>query len=272
MTTASKNIRTSVVMVVIGIGFGFVFLATKGASAFAQYQTAYVMEKMLSVDNLAVMATIFAAFNADQAMQKKALNYGIAGAIVMRLGLILLGAEALERFEFMSMVFGGLLGYSAWKMISGGSHDEQHEPAVATRIRKVFPRMSTLMIVIVAVEATDLLFAVDSVPAVLSVTDDRVIAFTSNVAAILGLRALFFVLRDGMNRIVYLNQTLAIVLAYVGVKMATHHWIHIHEAINIAIVFGIFGAGLALSMKKTSVSREVERSDRPQTATAESLQ
>lgn len=242
-----KDIRTSVIMIAAGLAFGLVFLATKGASAFAQYETAYVLEKMLSIDNLAVMAMIFTAFNTSAADRHKALNYGIAGAIVMRLVFILIGAEALERFEFMSVVFGLILGFSAYKML-GHDDETEGEPKIVSKVRKMFPKASALLLVILAVEASDILFAIDSVPAVLSVTEDRVIAFSSNVAAILGLRALFFVLKNGMDRMRYLNETLAAALAFVGMKMALSHWVHIGELLNIGMIVLIFGVGIAASI------------------------
>lgn len=251
----ARNLRMTVLTVGLGVAFGLVFLVTQGATAFAQYETAYFLEEMLSIDNVAVMATIFAVFQCSDEIQKKALTYGIAGAIVMRLAFVLVGAEALERFEFMSIIFGALLGYSAYKMFTSDDHGEG-EPKIVQRIQRFFPRMSTFIAVIVAVELTDVIFALDSVPVVLSVTDNRLIAFTSNVAAIMGLRSLFFVLRDGMNKIVYLNETLAVVLAYVGSKMALSQWVHIHEGLNIAIIAMIFTVGISASfMPKRSVAK-----------------
>jgi tellurite resistance protein TerC len=104
---------------------------------------------------------------------------------------------------------------------------------------------------ILAVELTDIIFAVDSVPAVLSVTDSRMIAFTSNIMAILGLRALFFVLKDGMDKIKYLNQTLAVVLVFVGFKMAISRWVEISELMNVTVIFSVFAIGIILSLKPT---------------------
>lgn len=236
-------------MVLGGVLFGFFFLITKGTESFIQYQTAYTLEKLLSVDNLAVIAAIFTAFKADEKMQHKALNWGITGAVVFRILFIMLGAEALERFSFMNLVFGGLLVFSAYKMMGGEeSHDE--EPAMVARIKRIAPKMPMIIMVIIAVELTDILFAIDSVPAVLSVTDDRMIAITSNIAAIMGLRALFFVLKDGMDRIKYLNQTLAVVLSFVGVKMALHSVVHIGTLTNVAIIASMFGVGIWASLKK----------------------
>jgi tellurite resistance protein TerC len=245
--SGTHHLRVSLITIALGVAFGFVFLFTQGGTAFAQYETAYFLEEMLSVDNVAVIATIFALFGCSDPIQRKALTYGIIGAVVMRLAFVLIGAEALERFEFVSIIFGALLGFSAWKLFTNDDAGETHEPRIVGLLRRFFPRMSTLVAVIVAVEVTDLIFAIDSVPVVLSVTDNRLIAFTSNVAAIMGLRSLFFVLRDGMNRIVYLNETLAIVLAYVGAKMMLSQWVHINEVINIAIIASIFTAGIALS-------------------------
>lgn len=245
--TTSRHLRSSIITIIGGVAFGLVFLITNGTTAFAQYETAYFLEEMLSVDNVAVMATIFALFGCADDVQRKALTYGIAGAVVMRLAFVLVGAEALERFEFMSIVFGVLLGYSAWKLFSGDDHAEAHEPKVVQQLRRIFPRMSTLVAVIIAIEVTDLIFAIDSVPVVLSVTDNRLIAFTSNVAAIMGLRSLFFVLRDGMKKITYLNETLAVVLAYVGMKMAISEWVHIPEGLNMAIIGTVFATGIGIS-------------------------
>ena len=248
----NSSIKKSIIMVLAGVLFGVFFLITKGGEAFAQYETAFVMEKMLSVDNLAVMAAIFTAFKCSEAMQHKALNWGILGAVVFRFVFIMVGAEALERFSFMNYAFGGLLVFSAYKMMGAQDHAEE-EPAMVTKVRRWFPRMSMLMMVIIAVELTDILFAVDSVPAVLSITDDRAIAITSNIAAILGLRALFFVLKDGMDKIKYLNQTLCAVLSFVGVKMALHSVVHIGTLANVGIIASMFGVGIWASLKKGGI-------------------
>lgn len=252
-TGVTHHLRMSLITIGLGVAFGLVFLFTQGGSAFAQYETAYFLEEMLSVDNVAVMATIFAIFQCSDSVQQKALTYGIAGAIIMRLAFVLIGAEALERFEFMSIVFGGLLGLSAYKMFTSDDHAEG-EPKIIQRIQRYFPKMSTFVAVVVAIEVTDIIFALDSVPVVLSVTDNRLIAFTSNVAAIMGLRSLFFVLRDGMNKIIYLNETLAVVLAYVGTKMALSQWVHVPEWLNITLIGTMFLVGISVSLvvgKKT---------------------
>jgi len=245
----NSNIKKSIIMVLVWVLFGFFFLFTKGTEAFVQYETAFALEKLLSVDNLAVIAAIFTAFKADEAMQHKALNWGITGAVVFRILFIMLGAEALERFSFMNLVFGGLLVFSAYKMM-GGEESHNEEPAMVARIKRIAPKMPMILMVIIAVELTDILFAIDSVPAVLSVTDDRMIAITSNIGAIMGLRALFFVLKDGMDKIKYLNQTLAVVLGFVGFKMVAHTWIHIGTLTNVAIIASIFAVGIYASFKK----------------------
>jgi len=245
----NSNVKKSIYMILLGIGFGLIPLFTMGTESFVQYQTAYTLEKLLSVDNLAVMASIFTAFKCSEAMQHKALNYGIIGAVVMRIMFMMLGAEVLERFSAMNYVFGALLVYSAYKMLHGEEASDE-EPSMVAKVRRWFPRMSTLAMVIIAVELTDVLFAVDSVPAVLSVTDNRFIAISSNIAAIMGLRALFFVLKDGMDKIKYLNQTLAVVLSFVGCKMALHSVVHIGTLANVGIIGSIFGVGIWASLKK----------------------
>jgi tellurite resistance protein TerC len=245
----NSNVKKSIYMILLGIGFGIIPLFIYGMQGFVEYQTAYTLEKLLSVDNLAVMASIFAAFKCSDAMQHKALNYGIIGAVVMRIIFMMLGAEVLERFSAMNYVFGALLVYSAYKMLHGEEASDE-EPSMVAKVRRWFPRMSTLAMVIVAVELTDVLFAVDSVPAVLSVTDNRFIAISSNIAAIMGLRALFFVLKDGMDKIKYLNQTLAVVLSFVGCKMALHNVVHIGTLANVGIIGSIFGVGIWASLKK----------------------
>lgn len=249
-TAMNSNVKKSIIMVLIGVFGGLYFLFTGGHEAFVQYETAYVLEKMLSVDNLAVMAAIFGAFKADEHMQHKALNYGIYGAIVMRILFMVAGSEAMERFSITSYVFGGLLAYSAYKMLHGAQdHDTEEEPSMVKKVRRYFPRMSVMAMIVVAVELTDVLFAVDSVPAVLSVTDNKMVAICSNIAAIMGLRALFFVLKDGMDRIKYLNQTLSVVLGFVGFKMIAHNLIHIGTLTNVGIIAAIFSVGICVSLK-----------------------
>lgn len=264
MTTRGAVIL-SVVWIAAGLAVGAFIWAGWGAHAGGEYLAGYTIEKMLSIDNLAVMMAIFTAMRVDARHQKRVLTYGIAGAIVFRALFVIVGAGMLHRFAFMNVVFGAVLLVTAVKMARPNSHGDQSEPALVARLSKVLPvvdrfdgdrfitrdngrmALTLLGVCVIVVELTDVMFAVDSVPAVLAVSPDPFIAFASNVMAVLGLRALYFLMATGVERFRYLNPTLAAVLGFVGAKMALHQWVHVGVGVSLAIVVGLFVTGMVAS-------------------------
>ncbi|MGF6147382.1 Inner membrane protein alx [Kingella potus] len=233
-----------------------------------EYFTGYVLEKSLAVDNLFVFLLIFGYFKVPPQYQHRVLLYGVLGAIVLRAVMIFVGAVLVARFEWILYLFGAFLLYTGIKMIRQGddeSEDLSQNP-ILQWLQKRIPvsqnldgekfftrengkRLATpLLLVLVMVELSDVVFAVDSIPAVFSVTTDPFIVLTSNIFAILGLRAMYFLLADMADRFVFLNYGLAFVLSFIGIKMLILHWVHIPVAISLAVVFGALGASVLTSL------------------------
>lgn len=249
----------------------FIFISPQAGG---EYLAAWAIEKALSLDNLFVMGLIFASFNAPKALERRMLNYGIAGAIIFRLLFILGGLELLKRFEWVSVIFGLILLRAAWKAFSEarGGHDIEDEVSMTegrmwkfiNRFLPIHPefvghnltvringkRMLTMMAaVIILIELTDVVFAVDSVPAVLAVSPDRFIAYSSNVFAILGLRALFFVYQAVADRFWALAWALAGILAWIAFKMiAAPFGLHVPVAISLIVLALFFAGGIGFSL------------------------
>jgi tellurite resistance protein TerC len=229
----------SAIWISIGLGFGLVLLAWQGGAAAGEYYAGFLIEKSLSIDNVFVWAVIFSFFAVPRAYQFRVLFWGIFGALVLRAAFIFAGVSLIERFEWILYLFGAFLLYTAWKI---AHHDEtkqvDYNANIAMRVlRRVVPttsrydgqklftkenakRVATpLFAVLVLIEATDLVFAVDSVPAILAVSREPFIVFAANAFAILGLRSLYFLLGGMQGKFRYLNVGLGIVLAFVGIKM-----------------------------------------------------
>ena len=233
-----------------------------------EYFTGYVLEKSLAVDNLFVFLMIFGYFKVPPQYQHRVLLYGVFGAIVLRALMIFVGAVLISRFEWILYFFGAFLLYTGIKMIKQGDDDAedlsqnkilqwlQKHIRVSKNLNgeKFFTRengrrMATpLLLVLVMVELSDVVFAVDSIPAVFAVTTDPFIVLTSNIFAILGLRAMYFLLADMADRFVFLNYGLAFVLSFIGIKMLVMHWIHIPVGTSLAVVFGAIGASILISL------------------------
>lgn len=253
----------SAVWMSLGLAFGGVIFFTRGADLGWQYLTAYVIEKALSVDNLFVFVLVFTYFRVAPEHQHRILFWGVLGAIVMRGVLILGGSALVQRFDFILYFFGALLVWSGLKMLR--SDDEEIDPEknpILRWARKLLPMtpepresalwvrepgddgrlrlMATpLFIVLIFVELSDLIFAVDSIPAVFGATDDGMVAYTSNIFAILGLRALFFLVAIVISKLRYLKLGLAAVLVFIGVKMLIKDWVHLHPALSLSVVVGL---------------------------------
>jgi tellurite resistance protein TerC len=260
-----------------GLLFGIAVLVAFGGAAAGEYYSAYLIEKSLSVDNVFVWALILSYFKVPPKYQHRVLFWGIFGALVMRAVFIFAGVALIEHFTWVLYLFGGFLLYTAGKLVLSG--DEQMDPGDSTflrLVRRVVPmadgldgqrlftrvdgvRLATpLFAVLLLVEVTDVLFAVDSVPAVLAVSREQFIVFSSNAFAILGLRALYFLLADMHARFSYLQQGLAIILAFVGVKMIVHDWYHIPTWLSLAVIGIVLLASIGFSLRVRSLPDTIE--------------
>ncbi|WP_211174755.1 TerC/Alx family metal homeostasis membrane protein [Pseudonocardia xinjiangensis] len=235
----------SVFYVGVAVAFGVWFAMTYGGDFGTQYFAGYIVEKSLSVDNLFVFVIIMTTFAVPEEHQHKVLTFGIVLALIMRAIFIALGATLLSLFSFMFLLFGLLLVYTAVQMFRHRNEDPDVEDnAVIRSARRVLPitdeyvggrivtrvdgrRMLTpLFIVLIAIGSIDLLFALDSIPAVFGVTEEAYIVFAANAFALLGLRALFFLVKGLLDRLVYLSMGLSIILAFIGAKLILH-WAHV---------------------------------------------
>ena len=257
----------------VGLLFGLVMLWEFGGAAAGEYMGGYLIEKSLSVDNVFVWAVLFAHFKVPAQYQHRVLFWGIFGALAMRLGFIFAGVAIINSFKFTLILFGLFLLYSGIKLLQ--THDEGFDPSDSRAMRifhrfipstdqldgqKMFTRVNgrrmatPLLAVLVMVEITDVIFAVDSVPAVLAVTGEQYIAFASNAFAILGLRALYFLLADMRDRFQYLQTGLGVILAFVGVKMTISYWWHMPIAASLSIIALILTVSIVASVRAESAA------------------
>jgi len=257
-----------------------------GRDAAVEFFTGYLVEQSLSIDNLFVIALVFRFFKVDAALQHRVLFWGILGAICLRVSMILLGAALVSQFSFMTYIFGAILLITAGRMaLSKGDDDfDPEDSAVVKLARRLIPispkldghrfftkvngkRFATpLLLVLLVVEAMDIVFAVDSIPAIFGVTTDAFIVFTSNIFAILGLRSLYFALASLLRDFHYLKHSLIVVLAFVGSKMILGGVgdvfdipiLHVSPLVSLGVIVACLGAGILASMlRKEEEVREV---------------
>ena len=209
-----------------------------------QFVAGYAIETSLSIDNLFLFLVIFKGFGISEQQQRRALTWGVAGAIAMRAVVIAAGVALLHRLHWVTWVFGLLLLYAAWKLLRGGSA----HAVIPGWIRRLQPAKDSLLPVILAVEMTDLVFAVDSIPAVLAISRDPFIVYTSNIAAILGLRSLYFVLSGMLERMRYLHYGLGALLFFVAFKMLVAPWLEIPITVSLAIIGAILAVCAGMSV------------------------
>jgi tellurite resistance protein TerC len=253
--------------IAIGLSFTLVFLVWQGGGAAGEYLAGYLIEKSLSIDNVFVWALILSYFAVPREYQHRVLFWGIFGALVLRAVFIFAGVALLNQFSWLIFVFGGFLVITAVRLLF--HDDEQVHPEnnpVLKVVRRVIPSTSEydgqqlftrrdgvllatpLFAVLIVVETSDVVFAVDSIPAILAVTRNEFVVFTSNAFAILGLRALYFLLADLKDRFEYLRQGLAAILAYVGVKMLISEWYHIPIWISLGVIAVVLTVSIVVSI------------------------
>jgi tellurite resistance protein TerC len=265
---------TSTFWILLGVGFSAAIWALLGGAAASQYLTGYVIEKSLSVDNVFVWAVILSYFAVPRAYQHRVLFWGVFGALVLRAIFIFAGVALLEAFHWMLYVFGAFLLVTAYRVARHDNTEIHPEKNPVLRLmRRVVPvtseyhgqrfwvridmrRFATpLLVVLVLVEATDVVFAVDSIPAILAVTRSEFIVFTSNAFAILGLRALYFLLAGAAGKLRYLNVGLGVILAYVGAKMLLSDVYHLPTVLSLGIIAVILTITIVASMRADARDR-----------------
>lgn len=264
-----KALYLTAFWIAISIIFGIFIFLEMGDQKGMEYFTGYIIEKAMSVDNLFVFILIFAIFEVPDEYQHKALFYGIIGALVFRAIFIFAGAELLERFEIVMYIFGILLIYAAIKTMVK-KDDSNGENMFAVKLSKhikcsedfdcdkLFTMkngkklMTPLLLCILVIEFTDIIFALDSIPAILAITTDTFIVYTSNIFAILGLRSLFFALKGSLESLEYLKYGLGIILIFVGVKLLISKWYEF----SIPFSLGFIGVVLIVTITVSLIMRK----------------
>jgi tellurite resistance protein TerC len=236
---------TTVGLALVAAGFACWVAVTMGKQTALEFVAGYTIETSLSIDNLFVFLVLFEGFRISAQRQHTALQWGVWGAFVLRALFIAVGVTLLQHFEWVTWVFGLILLYAAWRLVRGGSA----RAAIPEWIVRLQPAKGSLLPVILAVEVTDLLFATDSIPAVLSVTHNPFVAYTSNVAAILGLRSLYFGLAAMLERLKYLHYGLGAILVFAALKMLAARWVDVPATVSLVVIAAIMAVCVAASLK-----------------------
>ena len=266
----------------VGVAFGGWVWWELGATKALEFYTGFLVEQSLSMDNVFVMAMILGFFGIPRKYQHRVLFWGIIGVVVLRAIMIGLGTALVQQFDWILYVFGAFLLFTGIKMFFSKDHDEQPDLSqnkvlifLRKHIRmtddmsggkflvrqkdqasgKMLLFATPLLVALVLIELADLVFAVDSVPAVFAITQDPFIVYTSNIFAILGLRALYFALAALMHRFVYLKYALAIVLTFIGCKIFLHGFIKVPALLSLSVTMGVLAGGVILSLIKTRDSK-----------------
>ena len=276
--TFKEALGWSVFWIVLSVGFGFFVWFQYGGEQGLEFFAGYLLEKSLSVDNLFVFVLLFRSFAIPPRYQHRVLFWGVLGAIVLRGTLIVAGVALVHHFRWIIAVFGAILVYTAWKILF---HEDEADakPSDNAVVRWVAARLpmtsniegphflvvrdgvrlaTPLLLAVVAAETTDLIFALDSIPAVFAVTDDSFLVFSSNICALLGLRALYFVVRGALTRLRYLKPGLAAILTFVGFKMLLFRWVHLPTGTSLLIIAGILAVALVVSWLMPAPQTEEE--------------
>jgi tellurite resistance protein TerC len=276
--THQSALARSVGWIVLALAFGAWIAFHRGAEAGTTFLTAYVLEKSLSVDNLFLFVLIFAQTGIPPALQHRALFWGVVGALAMRAVMIALGVYLLDRFHWIIYPFAALLLFSAWRMLFAKEEEKklvEASCAICTSwVGKIIPirpftegdaflvrhggrTMATpLLVALVVIETTDLVFALDSIPAVLAVTRDPYLVYTSNVFALLGLRSLYFVISNAIRDLRFLRPGLGVMLVFVAAKMLAGESVHVPPLVSLAVIAGIFGTAVAASLLFPKAARD----------------
>lgn len=260
------------VWVTTGLLFNLFVYLNFGPDAGLKFLTGYLIEYSLSIDNIFVFVLVFGAFGVPPQYQHRVLFWGILGALIMRGIMIFLGVTLIERFDWILYAFGAFLVFAGLRMLfekDDGEKKPMSENRVLKFVRRIIPvteefhgqnffirrngiLMATpLFLVLIIIELTDLVFAVDSIPAIFAITTDPFLIFTSNIFAILGLRSLYFLLAGIIHRFVYLKTGLAIILAFVGVKMLIADFYHMPTLLSLLVIVGVLATSIIASLMAT---------------------
>jgi tellurite resistance protein TerC len=262
-----KAVYWSIFWVVLSLTFNVIIYYTEGQQKALEFLTGYVIEKSLSVDNLFVFLIVFTIFGVELRDQRRVLNYGIIGVIILRGMLIILGATLVKEFHWILYIFGGMLIYAAYRVVFGEDVKIEPEKNIAVRLfRKLMPvdnkyhghkffikkeavfTATPLFVCLIVVETTDVIFAIDSIPAIFAITTDPFIVLTSNLMAVLGLRSLYFVLAEIHTSFAFVKYGVGVVLGYVGVKMLIMDIFKIDTLVSLLIIITILTSSVLLSV------------------------
>jgi tellurite resistance protein TerC len=257
----------SVVWVSVSLAFNWWIYHEFGQQKALEFLTGYLIEKALSVDNIFVFVILFASFAVPKAYQHRVLFWGVLGAILMRAVFIGLGAALVARFDWIMYVFGAILIYTGFKLMKEGEAEPHPEKNPIYKMgRRIMPAVpeyhgahffimkngrryaTPLFLVLIAIEATDVVFAVDSIPAIFAISKDPFIVYTSNIFAILGLRAMYFLLAGIIDKFHFLKYGLAIVLLFVGTKMIIEPWYHVPIGMSLGVIAGVLTISVVASI------------------------
>ena len=265
-----------------GLGFGGVLWLWQGPALAGQYFAGYLLEKALSVDNIFVFVLLFTSLAVPLAQQRRVLYLGVVGALVLRGAFIAAGGALLNHIGWVFYVFGALVVLAGARMFRGEAATDPAKNLTVRALRRVLPvtsdyvggrfftraggkMMATpLFVALVAIETTDLVFALDSIPAVFGVTRNLFVVFTSNAFAVLGLRALYFLLAGSMDRFRYLKQGLAVLLVFIGVKMLVSGVVHVPVTVSLAVIAVVVGGAVGASLwRDRTHPRPAQQQDGP---------
>lgn len=265
--SAKEALLWSAFWIVLSLGFAGLVYHWFGPRSAMEYLAGYVVEKALSVDNLFVFLVIFGYFRVPAELQHRVLYWGVLGALILRAVFIIAGAALVQSFHFVLYFFGAFLVFSGFKLLFAEDNDADPGDSWLLRtIQKYLPTTSEyhggaffvrqgakwvatpLLLVLLMIEATDVVFAVDSIPAIFGISSDPFIIFSSNIFAILGLRSLYFALAVVMEKFHYLKAALALVLVFVGAKMLGGHYYKVPIGLSLSVIMGLLGGAVVLSV------------------------
>ena len=283
--TPREALTESLIWVACGVSFAGVIALAFGGQATTEYLSGYVIEKSLSIDNVFVWAMLFASFKIPLKYQHRVLFWGIFGALLLRGLFIWAGTALISKFWWVLLVFGALLIFTGLKILKHRNDEGEKEHTAGLKLlkrfmpvsdqldgQKFFTRVNAkraatpLFAALVVVEITDVIFAVDSVPAILAVSNEPFIVFASNAFAIMGLRAMYFLLANAKEKFHFLSHALGVILIYVGIKMTISHWFHISTLVSLGVIIGLLVLAIWASLKFPKIfdgDDGVDREDMP---------
>jgi tellurite resistance protein TerC len=272
--SVARLVLTTSVWIILALGFGLWITHRAGTGKGLEFFTGYLIEYALSMDNIFLFVLIFSAFGITPGSQHRVLFWGVIGALIMRGAMILAGTALLQRFEWVIYLFGAYILYAGATMFFHKKKQDVENQPVVRLARRFLPlsgdatsehftvhesgrlKVTVLFLVLIVIELTDLIFALDSIPAIFGVTTDPFIVYTSNICAILGLRSLYFLLARAVTSLVYLQAALGCVLIFIGAKMVAKDWVPISTGTSLLVVGGILATAVAASLWKSAHARK----------------